>query len=88
MIQIEISKNYAYADWLEDLKRVLMSAGAVGKSTVFLFNDTQVRPTLAAYSLLLVKHSAWPHFVWTLIHKLLSVSRSRKNRSSRTSTTC
>ena len=43
VIQIEISKNYATADWLEDLKRVLNSAGGAGKSTVFLFNDTQIK---------------------------------------------
>ena len=43
VIQIEISKNYSDSDWLGDLKRVLMSAGAAGKSTVFLFNDTQIK---------------------------------------------
>eukprot|EP01047_Picozoa_sp_COSAG01_P001177 COSAG01_NODE_25_length_37050_cov_211.559119_13_plen_3716_part_00 len=43
VFQIEISKNYAYNDWLDDLKKVLMSAGGDGKSTVFLFNDTQIQ---------------------------------------------
>eukprot|EP01052_Picozoa_sp_SAG31_P085493 SAG31_NODE_45992_length_256_cov_0.878981_1_plen_33_part_10 len=33
MIQIEISKNYGYNEWLDDLKRVLMSAGGHGKDT-------------------------------------------------------
>ena len=43
VFQIEISKNYAYNDWLEDLKKVLMNAGGNGKHSVFLFNDTQIK---------------------------------------------
>jgi dynein heavy chain len=43
VFQIEISKNYAYTDWLEDLKKVLMSAGAKGMPTVFLFTDSQIQ---------------------------------------------
>jgi dynein heavy chain len=43
VFSIEISKNYAYGDWLEDLKKVLMNAGAQGKHSVFLFNDTQIK---------------------------------------------
>ena len=43
VFQIEISKNYAYTDWLDDIKKVLMSAGGQGKQTVFLFTDTQIQ---------------------------------------------
>ena len=41
--QIELSKNYAIADWLEDLKEMLISAGTGKKDMVFLFSDTQVK---------------------------------------------
>ena len=41
LIQIELSKNYAVADWMDDLRRILMEAGTGKKDMVFLFSDTQ-----------------------------------------------
>eukprot|EP00945_MAST-04E_sp_MAST-4E-sp1_P005163 g5163.t1 len=43
LIQIELSKNYAVADWLDDLRRILIEAGTGKKHMVFLFSDTQVK---------------------------------------------
>jgi len=40
---IEISKSYTKVEWYEDLRRVLKLAGADGKTTVFLFSDTQLK---------------------------------------------
>lgn len=34
---------YGKAEWHEDLKRILKSAGAKGLSTVFLFTDSQIK---------------------------------------------
>jgi len=41
--QVEISKNYRYTDWLDDLKGALLSAGQHNKHTVFLFSDAQIK---------------------------------------------
>ena len=43
VFSIEISKNYGYNEWLEDLKKILMNSGGKGVDTVFLFNDTQIQ---------------------------------------------
>lgn len=43
VFQIEVSKSYSKIDWHEDLKNVLRLAGMQGKSTVFLFADTQIK---------------------------------------------
>jgi dynein heavy chain len=40
--QIELSRGYGINEFREDLKRLLMQAGAEGKPTVFLFTDTQI----------------------------------------------
>lgn len=43
VVEIEISKTYGKNEWREDLKRLLTTAGGDGKSTVFLFTDTQIK---------------------------------------------
>lgn len=43
LFQIEISKNYTTTEWREDLKKLLIRAGAEGKKTTFLFSDNQIK---------------------------------------------
>ncbi|KAJ3192416.1 Dynein heavy chain 7, axonemal [Irineochytrium annulatum] len=43
LFQIEISKSYGKNEWREDIKKILRSAGADNRSTVFLFPDTQIK---------------------------------------------
>jgi len=43
VVTIEISKTYGKAEWREDIKRLLTVAGGDGKSTVFLFTDSQIK---------------------------------------------
>ncbi len=40
--QIELTRGYGVNEFHEDLKRLLMQAGAENKPTVFLFSDTQI----------------------------------------------
>lgn len=42
LYQIEVIKGYSMRDWRDNLKTVLMQAGAEGKPTTFLFVDTQI----------------------------------------------
>eukprot|EP00442_Polarella_glacialis_P024664 CAMPEP_0115137118 /NCGR_PEP_ID=MMETSP0227-20121206/56805_1 /TAXON_ID=89957 /ORGANISM="Polarella glacialis, Strain CCMP 1383" /LENGTH=5027 /DNA_ID=CAMNT_0002544335 /DNA_START=143 /DNA_END=15226 /DNA_ORIENTATION=+ len=42
LFQIEMSKGYGLNEWHDDMKRVLMKAGASNINTVFLFSDTQI----------------------------------------------
>ena len=39
---MEISKSYGLTEWRDDIKNVLRMSGQDGKSTVFLFSDTQI----------------------------------------------
>jgi dynein heavy chain len=43
LFQIEISKNYTTVEWRDDLKKLLIRAGAEGKRTTFLFSDNQIK---------------------------------------------
>ena len=42
LFKIEVAKGYGMNEWREDLKTCLKMAGVEGKSTVFLFVDTQI----------------------------------------------
>ncbi|KAI9203090.1 dynein heavy chain and region D6 of dynein motor-domain-containing protein [Polychytrium aggregatum] len=43
VFQVEISKNYNYSNWHDDLKKVFRSAGGLGRPSIFLFSDTQIQ---------------------------------------------
>ncbi|KAI4888224.1 hypothetical protein NFI96_004858 [Prochilodus magdalenae] len=43
LFQIELTKSYGITDWRDDLKRVMLKAGAEGKRTTFLFSDSQIK---------------------------------------------
>jgi len=42
LVQVEIAKGYGKAEWREDVKNCLLSAGVKNKQTTFLFSDTQI----------------------------------------------
>lgn len=42
-IQIELTRTYGHAEWLEDIRKLYRSAGLEGKNTVFLLADTQIK---------------------------------------------
>jgi dynein heavy chain len=42
-IQVELTRNYGHAEWLEDIRRLYRSAGLEAKNTVFLLADTQIK---------------------------------------------
>uniref|UniRef100_UPI00358F5A88 dynein axonemal heavy chain 12-like n=1 Tax=Myxine glutinosa TaxID=7769 RepID=UPI00358F5A88 len=41
--QPEVSKNYGFSEWRDDIKSLLKNAGAKGKKMVFLITDTQIK---------------------------------------------
>ncbi|KAL7998900.1 putative AAA+ ATPase domain, dynein heavy chain region D6 P-loop domain-containing protein [Plasmopara halstedii] len=41
-VQVEITRGYSTNEFHEDLKKVMISAGVDGQSTVFLFTDSQI----------------------------------------------
>ena len=43
LFQVEITKNYSMVDWREDIKKMMMKAGAEGKPCTFIFSDTQIK---------------------------------------------
>lgn len=43
LFQIEISRSYNKTNWHDDLKKIFKVSGGQNKSTVFLFNDTQIK---------------------------------------------
>lgn len=36
-------RTYSFADWREDIKKMMLKAGIEGLQTVFLFSDQQIR---------------------------------------------
>jgi dynein heavy chain len=40
--ELEITRGFAYADFQEHLKKVMVLAGVQGKETVFLFTENQI----------------------------------------------
>lgn len=42
LFQIELAKGYGLNEWHDDMKKLLMQAGAHNKNMVFLFPDTQI----------------------------------------------
>ncbi|CAG9584340.1 unnamed protein product [Danaus chrysippus] len=42
VIQIEISRVYGQNEWRDDIRKMLMKAGIIGKPLVFLFADNQI----------------------------------------------
>jgi dynein heavy chain len=43
IFQIEIAKGYGLNEWHDDVRRLLMGSGMLGKIQVFLFPDTQIQ---------------------------------------------
>ena len=42
LFSIEVAKGYGKNEWRDDLRKVLLMAGAEGTNVVFLFTDTQI----------------------------------------------
>eukprot|EP00794_Sanderia_malayensis_P006878 gene6878-7653_t len=43
LYQIEVTKNYNFAEWREDLQKIFRQAGITGTPTTFLFGDHQIK---------------------------------------------
>lgn len=42
LFQIEITRTYGKNEWRDDIRKLFRKSGVEGKSTVFLFNDSQI----------------------------------------------
>ena len=49
LFQIEITKNYTFGDWRDDIRRMMRKAGEEGVSTVFLFGDHQIKVKIIGF---------------------------------------
>ncbi len=43
LFRIELTKNYSFSDWRDDIKKMHRLSGFDGKPTVFLFSDNQIK---------------------------------------------
>ena len=43
LYQIEVSKNYGFNEWREDIQKLFRQAGITGMPTVFLLGDHQIK---------------------------------------------
>ncbi|CAF4262296.1 unnamed protein product [Rotaria socialis] len=43
LFQIEITRTYGKNEWRDDVRKLFRKSGIEGKSTVFLFNDSQIK---------------------------------------------
>ncbi|CAF4568450.1 unnamed protein product [Rotaria sp. Silwood1] len=43
LFQIEITRTYGKNEWRDDIRKLFRKSGIEGKSTVFLFNDSQIK---------------------------------------------
>lgn len=50
LIQVEVGKTYGFTEWREDMKKLVMKAGINGRTTVFLFCDSQVNTKILSYA--------------------------------------
>ncbi len=46
LYQIEVTKNYNFDEWREDLQKIFKQTGVLGIPTTFLFGDHQIRVSL------------------------------------------
>lgn len=90
-IQPQVTKSYDYANWTEDMKRVLLSAGMDLKKTVLLFSDNQAKDErffedihylLSSYDL---NHVFAPDEKAAILDKMQSVAKAMQRNIESTS---